>query len=175
MLHHYHCIQASDIKTKATIITDTSYYLHEYLTQPTVTPEDRITYAIHFLYTALKDVPTSLCDSQPASIEAVRAIFEKWRTLESSPTVPYTALTNPTKPIVPLHKTLLICYPAPTSKGDHGQDRVTTSKAEFNQQTPVTSNWRKVAVNSKDDQEPIAARTRSQVAPPPSLPQQPLN
>ena len=48
-LHHYRCIQAIDRKTKSLIITDTSEYLHIYLTQPQVTAEDRITHVIHFL------------------------------------------------------------------------------------------------------------------------------
>ena len=74
-LKHYRCIQAIDRKTKALIITDTAKYLHEYLTQPHITAEDRMTHAIHFLTAALKDVPTSICDSQLASIEAVIEIF----------------------------------------------------------------------------------------------------
>ena len=36
-LHHYCYIQAIDRKTKTLLITDTSEYLHEYLTQPSVT------------------------------------------------------------------------------------------------------------------------------------------
>ena len=74
-LHHYRFIQSIDSKTKSLLITDTSEYLHEYQTQPTVTPEDIITHAIQFLSAALKDVPTSLCDYQLTAIEAVRAIF----------------------------------------------------------------------------------------------------
>ena len=47
-------------------------------------------HAIYFLSAALKDVPTSLCDSQLAAIEAVRAIFATWRTGEASPAAPPT-------------------------------------------------------------------------------------
>ena len=74
-LHHYQCIQAIDIKTKALIITDTAEYLHKYLTQPHITAEDRMAHAIQFLTAELKDVPASICNSQLAAIEAVRAIF----------------------------------------------------------------------------------------------------
>ena len=74
-LQHYRCIQAIDSKTKALMITDTAEYLHNYLTQPHITAEDRMAHAIHFLTAALKDVPASICDSQLASIEAVRVIF----------------------------------------------------------------------------------------------------
>ena len=74
-LHHYRCIQEIDGKTKALIITDTDGYLHRYLTQPHITAEDRMTHAIQFLTAALKDVPASICKSQLAAIDAVRAIF----------------------------------------------------------------------------------------------------
>ena len=61
---------------KALIITDTAEYLHRYLTQPHITAEDRMTHAIQFLTAALKDVPTSICNSQLAAIDAVRSIFK---------------------------------------------------------------------------------------------------
>ena len=57
-LHHYHCIQAIDIKTQSLIITDTEECLHEYLTHPHVTSENRMTHTIHFFSAVLKDVPT---------------------------------------------------------------------------------------------------------------------
>ena len=60
-LKHYRCFQAIDRKTKRLIITDTVEFLHEYLTQPMITPENR-THAIHLLTAALKDVPLILCD-----------------------------------------------------------------------------------------------------------------
>ena len=74
-LQHYRCIQAIYRKTKALIITDTAKYLHRYLTQPHITAEDRKMHAIKFLTSALKDVPASICNSQLAAIDAVRAIF----------------------------------------------------------------------------------------------------
>ena len=60
---------------KALIITDTADYLHRYLTQPYITAEDIMTHAIQFLTVALKDVPASICNSQLAAIDSVRAIF----------------------------------------------------------------------------------------------------
>ena len=48
LLQHYLCIQVIDRKNRALIITDTTKYLHEYLTQPHVTAEDIMTHAIHF-------------------------------------------------------------------------------------------------------------------------------
>ena len=116
MLQHYYCIQAIDIKTKALIITDTAKYLHEYPMQSHVTSEDRMNHAIHFLSAALKDVPTSICDLQLAAIEAVRTIFENWRTIESSP---------PKKPVSSLipRQEAPAGYPTPTYKG--GQENHT--------------------------------------------------
>ena len=88
-LHHYLCIQSIDSKTKALLITDTAYYLHEYITQPSVTAENRMTHAIHFLLAALKDVPNSICDSQLSFIKAVRKIFANCITVEpSNPSIP---------------------------------------------------------------------------------------
>ena len=84
MLQHYRCIQAIDSKTRALIITDTTEYLHEYLTQTHVTAEDRMTNAINVLTAELKDVTTIICDSQLTAIEAVREIFTNGQTIESS-------------------------------------------------------------------------------------------
>ena len=123
--------------------------------------EDRMTHATHLLSAAIKDVPTSLCYYQLAAIEAVCAIFSKWITVESSPTVPPTAVPNPPKPIVPLPKSSPLCYSAPTSKGAHGKYRITTSKGDLIQLTPVIPKDWQVTVNYKGDQEPIATRTIS--------------
>ena len=82
MIHHYLCIQIIDSNKKELIITDTAEYLHEYITQPNVTAEDRMIHAIHFLSVSLKDVPKSIFDSQLAPIEAFREIFANWRTVD---------------------------------------------------------------------------------------------
>ena len=102
-----------------------------------------MTHAIKFLSVELKDVPTSLGDSKLASIEAVRAIFANWRTVESSPTIPPTEVPNPPKPIVPFPKPSPLRYPAPTPNGDHGKDKVTTYKGDFKQKTQLISKGRK--------------------------------
>ena len=63
-LHHYHCIQEIESKTKSLIITNTAEYLHAYLTHPHVTTEDQMTHTIHFLSAALKYFPTIIWYSQ---------------------------------------------------------------------------------------------------------------
>ena len=55
-LQHYRCIQSIDRKTKSLIITDTEEYLHNYLTHPHVMSEYRMTHAIHFLSTGLREI-----------------------------------------------------------------------------------------------------------------------
>ena len=82
-LQHYQYIKAIDNKTKALIIIDTAEYLHKYLTKPHITAEDRMAHAMQFLTAALKDVPASICDSQLAETEAVRAIFTNGKTIKS--------------------------------------------------------------------------------------------
>ena len=161
-LHHYRCIQAIDSKTKSLRITDTAEYLHAYLTQHHVMVEDRMTNTIHLFLAALKEVPNSICDSQLTAIEAVRTIFENWRTVESLPPAS-PKVVPPSKPIVTIKDSSPIRYPAPTSKGDQGRDRVTTSKCESQQQPIVITKKTQVAANSKGDQEPIATRTRSRI------------
>ena len=125
-----------------------------------MTAEDIMTHAIHFLSAALKDVPNIICDSQLAAIEAARAIFSNWRIVEALPPASTTAVA-PTKSIAPVPKPAPLRYPAPTYEGDQGRDRVTTSKGDLQQQTPVLYKNSQVAVNCKGDQEQIAARKRS--------------
>ena len=76
----------------------------------------------------------------------------------------------PPKSIVSLPKLSPLRYPATTSKGGQGRDRVTTSKGGFKQQTPVISKKTQVSANFKGDQEPIATRTRSRIASSANLP-----
>ena len=163
VLHHYRCIQAIYSKTKSLIITYTAEYLHAYIMQPHVTAENIITHAIHFLSAALKDVPTSICDSQLAAIEAVRTIFANWLTVESLPPESPKVLTHP-KPVVPLQTSSPLRYPVPTSKGGQSRDRVTTSKGASQQQPLTISKNTIIAANSKGDQKTISTHTISRIA-----------
>ena len=55
-------------------------------------------------------------------------------------------------------------YPTPTSKGEQGRDRVTTSKGASQQHPLIVSKNTQVAANSNSDQEPISTRKRSRIA-----------
>ena len=85
-----------------------------------------MTHAIQFLSAALKDVPTRICHSQLASIEAVQTIFENWQTIESIP---------PKKPVSPLipRQEAPTRYPTPTSKGGQENHTAITSKGAVQQ------------------------------------------
>ena len=168
-LHQYHCIQAIDSKNKSLVFTDTAEYFHAYLTQTKVTAEYRTTHTIQLLSEALKDVPTSICDSQIAAIEAVRTIFANWRTVEYLPPEATKVLPYPT-PVVPLETSAPLRYPPTTSNDGQGKERVSTSKGVSQQQPLKISKNTQIAVNSKNDQEPIVNRTGSCIAstrPPP--------
>ena len=79
------------------------------------------------------------------------------------------SITPSPQPIVLLSKPAPLIYPLPTSKGDHGRDRVTTSKSAFKQQTPVISKQQQVEFNSKGYHETIASLTISLIAYSPKL------
>ena len=158
-LHHFYCIQEIESKTKSLIFTDTAEYLHAYLTHPQVTAEYRMTHAIHFFSLALKDAPTSICDSKLAAIEAVWTIFASWRTVESLPPESPKLLPHPTL-VAPLKSSAPLRYPPPTSKGGQGKERVKNSKGVSHQHPLITSKNTQVSVDSKDDQELIDKSTR---------------
>ena len=67
-LPHYRCLTVFDSKTKYVSISDTVDFLHTYLQQPTLTPEDRIVHAVHLLTCAIQDVKSNNTASQLAAI-----------------------------------------------------------------------------------------------------------
>ena len=63
-LKHYRCFQVVDTATKYLLISDTVELCHEYLAHPTITHEDRLLHALHFLSSALKETPTAALEEQ---------------------------------------------------------------------------------------------------------------
>ena len=51
----YRCFKVVDSKTKSTSISDKIEFIHSYLTQPTLNPEDRTVHAIRLLTCDLDD------------------------------------------------------------------------------------------------------------------------
>ena len=110
-------------------------------------------HAILFLTAAFKDVPTSICDSQLAAIEAVRAIFTNGKTIKS---IPHKKLKAPLIP----RQAVPEQYRSHTSKGGQETQPSMTSKGAI-QQTLHTITKKNITMNSADDQEPISRRTKS--------------
>ena len=115
-----------------------------------------MTHAIHFLTAALKDVPTGICDSQLAAIEAVRAIFTNGKTVKSTPhkTSQAPLITRQSDPAR---------YRTPTSKGGQENQPAKNSKGEIQQTVHTITKKKNITINSADDQEPIAIRTISSI------------
>ena len=79
--------------------------MHSYITQPTVTPADRITHAMHMLTGSLADAPNIHSAHQLRALEHLRTALENWRTCYSpqQPTVPTEAF--PIDPPTPVDRT----------------------------------------------------------------------
>ena len=82
-LLHYRCFQVVDTTTKSTIIYNTIEFRHNYLTQPAINHANQITHALHFLYSALKETPSAVIDTQ---LEAIRQLRKNFTTGHNHPT-----------------------------------------------------------------------------------------
>ena len=78
-LNHYRCFRVVDAVTKHLIYSDTVAFLHDYLTQPTVSPSDRIVHALNFLSCAISDAPEAIHHEQLSVISKLRDIFSNWK------------------------------------------------------------------------------------------------
>ena len=78
-LVHYRCYTTCKAKTKALAISDTIEFCHDYLIQPSLTPEDRLVHAMNILTCALKDAPAAKCNAQLMAIQDMQELFGKWR------------------------------------------------------------------------------------------------
>ena len=77
-LEHYRCHKVVSNATRETSITDTVEFRHHYLTQPVLTPEDRLLHGMNTLSCALKDAPSVACDAQLQALANLREIFHHW-------------------------------------------------------------------------------------------------
>jgi len=78
-LDHYRCQRVVDRATKAVQVADTVEFRHHYLTQPDVTPANRIVHGVQTVTKALTGDPATACDAHIEAIEALRAAFNKWQ------------------------------------------------------------------------------------------------
>lgn len=77
-MQHYRCYHVLDKAMKMPCFSDTVEFCHREITQPAVTPADRIAHAIQFLSCALKDVPATTLNLQLDALNSLGAIFAKW-------------------------------------------------------------------------------------------------
>ena len=68
-LQNYQCLTVFDNKTKHVSISDTVDFLHTYLQQPTLTPEDRIVNAVYIITCAIQYVKSNNTSSQLVAIQ----------------------------------------------------------------------------------------------------------
>ena len=97
-LLHYRCFQVVDTTTKSTLISDTIEFRHDYLTQPAITHTNWITHALHFLFSALKETPSAVIDTQLEAIRQLRDLFHNW----TQPPNPQDSSPPPPTPPRPL-------------------------------------------------------------------------
>ena len=77
-LEHYQCQRVAPKYTKAVQISDTHKYRHHYLTQPTLTPEDRFLHGLQTLTCSLEDASSQMCEEQLRSISTLQGLFVQW-------------------------------------------------------------------------------------------------
>ena len=109
LLEHYRCQRVAPKDTKAVQISDTLKYRHHYLTQPTLTPEDRVLHGLQTLTCALEDAPIQMCDEKLRAIITLHELFGQWTknvtTYPNQNKAPRVPPNNPhekqkTKPII---------------------------------------------------------------------------
>ena len=68
-----------DAVTKHLLYSDTVTFLHDYLTQPTVSPYDCIVHDLNFLSCAISEAPKAIHHEQLSAISKLRDIFSNWK------------------------------------------------------------------------------------------------
>jgi hypothetical protein len=75
---NYRCQRVVEKATKAENNSDTVEFRHQYLTQPTLTSNDRVLQGMQNVTGALKDAPTVACDTQLRAIEELCNVLRNW-------------------------------------------------------------------------------------------------
>ena len=86
-LQHYRCHKIVVKATRTAQISDTVEFRHHHLTQPEVTPMDRIFHGVNKLTCALKDAPYIACDNQLFAINSLHQSIQRWATSNRPPHV----------------------------------------------------------------------------------------
>ena len=75
-LNHYYCQQAIDAKMKAVLITDTIEFHHHYLTQPSLTPQDRLIHALQTPTFEMNHAPAIQSAQELQAINHLQHLFQ---------------------------------------------------------------------------------------------------
>ena len=134
-LDHYRYEHVIPRDTKAVTISDMVDFLHQYITAPTVTPDDHILHSINNLTGATKETPISVYDTQLKAIKALRDACHRWASpgtpeyhpdpiapqktlpLRRSPRVPNPPVP-PTPPLPPPRVQTLLIHQRPAPRVD---------------------------------------------------------
>ena len=84
-LQHYRCHTIVSKAPRGGKISDTLEFIHHHLTQPEVTPMDRIVHGVNKLTCALHDTPHIACDNQLLAINALHQEIQRWTTINRPP------------------------------------------------------------------------------------------
>ena len=86
-LQHYRCHTIVAKTTHAEQISDTVEFIHHHLTQPEVTPMNRIVHGMNKLTCALQDAPHIACDNQLFAINVLHQAIQRCSTSNRPPHV----------------------------------------------------------------------------------------
>ena len=75
---HYCCQLVIPADTREINVSKTVEFIHQFITTPTLTPEDRILHGINTLTSATKDRPTATYEAQIKAITKLRDICTGW-------------------------------------------------------------------------------------------------
>ena len=86
-LKHYRCHIIWNKETQAERISDTVFFKHKYITQPTLTPEDLLLKAIHDLRHVIQKSKNTKGELEYEAIEKLEEIFNSQRADSTAPRV----------------------------------------------------------------------------------------
>ena len=180
----YRCDKYISKDTKAAAISDTVEYRHEYLTTPSVTPEDQIMLSINKLTAAIEGTNTTKFDAQMQAITALQDMYTKSKSTtretdrgisnppEKDMSVKPSVNDPPTivKPAQPSPRVPVIKIPPALSPGvrkpDQPVDRQEQDTAPIARRTRLQvkqAQESKRVPPTKVTSQPIAARTRARL------------
>jgi hypothetical protein len=80
-LNHYRCYELVKSDTKQKVISNTVQFRHAYLQIPAVSLEDKILNGLQVMVGSMQNAPPPTSSSQIVAIDALQALFDKWRLL----------------------------------------------------------------------------------------------